>query len=120
MSKLLDEIRQQPEHIRHVMMWLCVVIVFSLVGFVWFRSTQEKFVAMLHPEEFKQLEEQRRLAREDSNSPLAGLWNSFGTLRASLGELVKGESTNLVREKEANAPQVENDSSRGLPLSNDK
>ncbi len=118
MSKLLHEIRQQPEHIRHVMMWLSVTIVFSMVGFVWFRSTQEKFVAMLHPEEYKQLQEERQLARQGGDSPLAGLWNSFGTLRASLGELLKGQSTDLVREKKAldktQAP------AKQLPLSSDK
>lgn len=123
MPKLLDEIRQQPEHIRHVMMWLCVVIVFSLVGFVWFKSTQEKFVAMLHPEEFKQRQEQRILAREGQvGSPLAGLWDSWGVLRASISELIKGEATNLIliREEKELKSQKESSPSRPLPLSEDK
>lgn len=114
------EIRRQPEHLRHIMMWLCVVIVFSLVGFVWFRSTQDKFVAMLHPEEVKQLKEQQRLARKDSNSPLAGLWNSFGTLRASLGELLRGESTSLIRENSKAELLKEDLPFKQLPLSGDK
>ena len=117
MFKLLQEIRQQPEHIRHVMMWLCVVIVFSMVGFVWFRSTQEKFVAMLHPEEYKQFQEERKLAKQGSDSPLAGLWNSFGTLRASLGELIRGESTDLIREDRAGDRE---EPAKQLPLSSDK
>lgn len=116
---LLQEIRKQPEHIRHIFMWLCVVIVFSLVGFVWFRSTQQKFVAMLHPGEVKQQEEQKRLARGETTSPLAGLWRSFSVLRASLGELIRGQSLNLVREPE-NEPVSEERFFKSLPLSEEK
>lgn len=116
---LLHEIRKQPEHIRHIFMWLCVVIVFSLISFVWFRSTQQKFVALLHPEEFQQLKEQARLAQEESSSPLAGFWNSWSLLRASLGELFKGTSTDLSRE-EVNQDELPAIVPRRLPLSRDK
>lgn len=115
---LLSEIRKQPEHIRHIMMWLCVMIVFSLTGFVWFKSTQQKFVAMLHPEEFKQLTEQKRLAQDGKESPLADLWDSFSVLRASIGELIQGEVADLVKEKKAVLPKPI--LPRALPLSEDK
>lgn len=87
---LLHEIKKQPEHIKGIFVWLCVVITFSLVSFVWFRSTQRRFVALLHPE---RIEEQIRLAQgiEKAPSPLQGLANSFSILRASLGELFAGQ-----------------------------
>ncbi|MDO8495597.1 MAG: hypothetical protein Q7S32_03740 [bacterium] len=102
------------------MMWLCVVIVFSLISFVWFKSTQAKFVAMLHPEEAKQLAEQRNLAESNQDSPLAGLRSSFALLRASLGELLRGESTDLTRDAEKPQPKEDDAPSQELPLSPDK
>lgn len=117
---LLQEIRKQPEHIRHIFMWLCVVIVFSMVSFVWFRSTQQTFVAMLHPEEVRQLKEQNRLAQEAGRSPLANLWSSWGLLRASLAELVTGPSLDLVNKEEAAPDQSQTVPTRSLPLSGNK
>lgn len=116
---LLTEIRKQPEHLRHIMMWLCVVIVFSTISFVWFKSTQQKFVAMLHPEEAKQLEEQKRLALpEGGSSPLASIWQSFSVLRASIGELIRGENVDWVRDQtRAVLPDIP---AKTLPLSGDK
>ncbi|MEK7616408.1 MAG: hypothetical protein AAB420_04370 [Patescibacteria group bacterium] len=56
--KLLDEIRRQPLHIRHLFMWTMVVITFSLVGFAWFSETQNDFVALLGGKEQEQIQEE--------------------------------------------------------------
>ena len=120
--KILEEIRQQPEHIRHVFMWLGVVITFSLVSFVWFRSTEEKFVAMLHPEEYKQLQALHQLAAkqtENGPSPLASLRDSFSFLRASLGELLGGRSTTYQTGNPV-VPSTPPTDYRFLPLSPEK
>lgn len=89
MKSLLQEIREQPEHIRHIFMWVCVVIVFSAVGFVWFRQTSKQFVAMLHPEE-----SQARALAEKNNpkqpSPFATIFSSLQSLRANISELFVG------------------------------
>lgn len=95
MKSLLDEIRQQPEHIRHIFMWTCVVIVFSVIGFVWFRSTTKQFVALLHPEEAQEraLAEKEKTLRQAQGrqpSPFATLFNSFGSLKADISELIGG------------------------------
>src|SRR3989338_7416144 len=114
--KLLQEIRQQPEHIRHIMMWLCVVTTFSLVALVWFRTTQQRLVAMLHPAEkleapagdrfadrdLRKMEEERTRQLAEARkapSPLASIFNSFNFLRASIGELL-GTSQELNQPKE--------------------
>ena len=113
--------RSQPEHIRHMLMWLCVVIVFSLIGFVWFKSTQTKFVAMLHPEEVKEL--QRKLAQDQvaPSSILATITLSFNLLRASLGELVGGHSTDFQSVDQPDPVLENNNGGKNLlPLSGDR
>ena len=138
MSKnLLQEIRSQPEHIRHIMMWLCVVTSFSLVGLVWFRSTQARFVAMLNPPErleapaadrfadrdLRKTEEERILAakEEKSPSPLASIRNSFNLLRASIGELLGSSQEEIMRSGESRTLQNPSlNTTKGFPLSGDK
>lgn len=97
---MLDEIRSQPPHIREIFMWACVVIVFSVVGFVWFRSTSKQFVALLHPEEA----EERALAEKNSDSnqadagqpsPFATIFESISDLRANISELLTGSKKDL-------------------------
>lgn len=136
-KSLLEEIRSQPEHIRHIMMWLCVITSFSLVALVWFRSTQARFVAMLNPPErleapaadrfadrdLRKTEEERILAAKEENSPspLASIRNSFGLLRASLGELLGSSQEEILRSGEGQT--LKNPSlnqTKGFPLSGDK
>lgn len=104
MKSLLDEIHQQPEHIRHIFMWLCVVITFSVIGFVWFRQTTKQFVALMHPEE-----EQARILAEKNKpkqpSPLATIFSAWGNLRANISELLSGPVSNL--EINNGAPRTE-------------
>jgi cytosine/uracil/thiamine/allantoin permease len=90
MRGLLNEIRQQPEHIRHVFMWVCVVIIFSVVGFVWFRNTERRFVALLNPE---QAREERMLAEKiktQTPSPFATISGAWNELKANISELFAG------------------------------
>ena len=136
--KLLQEIRQQPEHIRHIMMWLCVVTTFSLVALVWFRTTQQRLVAMLHPAEkleapagdrfadrdLRKMEEERTRQLAEARkapSPLASIFNSFNFLRASIGELL-GTSQELNQPKENKGENIKlnRNSGKALPLSEDK
>lgn len=69
-------------------MWVCVVIVFSVVGWAWFRQTQKQFVALLHPE---QAEEARVLAEQEKQnapqSPFSAVFSSFKNIRANISEL---------------------------------
>ena len=136
-KSLLQEIRSQPEHIRHIMMWLCVVTSFSLVALVWFRSTQARFVAMLNPAErleepaadrfadrdFRKLEEDRILAsKEESSSPLASIINSFNLLRASVGELLGSSQQEVTRpaDDKVKNSALNSSQTKPLPLSGDR
>lgn len=118
-----------------MMMWLCVTITFSFVVLVWFRSTQARFVAMLHPAEtleapaadrfadrdLRKLEEERILAVKEKKapSPLASIWSSFNLLRASIGELL-GSSQQEVSKPESSILNNKFNQTKGLPLSKDK
>src|SRR3989338_7883037 len=94
MRSILNEIREQPEHIRHIFMWLCVVITFSMIGFVWFRSTTRQFVALMHPEQAQE----RALAEKNQPkqpSPFATIFSAWGNLRANISELLTGPESSL-------------------------
>lgn len=134
---ILQEIRNQPEHIRHIMMWLCVVTTFSFVALVWFRTTEARLVAMLHPAEsleappadrfadrdLRKLQEDRILAakKDSTPSPVASIWNSIGLLRASLGELL-GSSQSEISQPASHKVLLNSGLNQGnaLPLSKDK
>lgn len=75
--KLLDEIRSQPDHIREIFMWLCVVITFSIVSFFWFQSTAKEFVALVNPEK---AEANRVFAQQNQKAQSALLGNIGSTL----------------------------------------
>lgn len=111
MNKLLEEIRSQPAHIREIFMWSCVVIVFSMVGFVWFKQTTKQFVALMHPEEAQERalaekEEALRQAQSNQLSPFATILNAVDDLRANISELLTGPKSldinneQLIPEKE--------------------
>lgn len=99
MKKVIEEIRAQPEHIRHIFMWVCVVIVFSVVGFVWFRNTEKRFIALLNPE---QAQEERALAEKTKTqipSPFATIFNAWKDLRANISELILGKQSEFSVDK---------------------
>ena len=76
---MLKEIRNQPEHIRALFMWLSVFIVFSLVIFVWANSFQQKLSLLLNSEEKTETAKQ--------GSPLAVIASGFNDLRATIIDL---------------------------------
>jgi len=117
MKGLLQEIKEQPEHIRHIFMWVCVVIVFSVIGFVWFRSTEKKFVALLNPE---QAQEEQALAEKNKTgmpSPFATILESWGNLKANISELILGKPSSFNVENGGMKPE-ETVPPQKLPLSN--
>ncbi|MBI2057876.1 MAG: hypothetical protein HYT63_02745 [Candidatus Yanofskybacteria bacterium] len=131
---VLKEIRNQPEHIRHIFMWLCVVTSFSLVVMVWFKSTQSKFVAMLHPTEILKevdankfadrdlikLAEQTKKTKEQGVSVFATVKDTFSLLRASISELMGSSQTGLEKTQKSKNSSISQPAYKGLPLSGDR
>lgn len=71
-------------------MWVFVVITFSIIGFVWFRSTEKKFVALLNPEEAQATRALAESTKSETGSPFATILNSLRELKANISELVGG------------------------------
>ena len=90
LNSIVEEIKKQPVYIREVFLWVLVVIFFSIIGFVWFRSTEKKVVALLNP---GQAVEERIFAdeiKEGVESPFATISNMFGSLKANMSEIFTG------------------------------
>lgn len=65
-------------------MWVCVVAIFSVIGFTWFRSTAHQFAVLVNPDLAKQEE---AVAEEETSSPFATIGNSVKGWLANVGEL---------------------------------
>jgi len=109
---MLKEIRNQPEHIRSLFMWLSVFIVFSLVVFVWVNSFQQKLILLLNPDEKAETAEQE--------SPMALMSRSLSDLKATIVDLFGlasgGKETGKVIEDLKKRFEIE---PRLLPVSED-
>ena len=78
--KLLDEIRQQPLHIRKTFMWVMVTLTFSSIGFLWVNATKDKVVALLNFD----AQEEQDLDEPKGASPFAFLKESWDSLKAQI------------------------------------
>jgi hypothetical protein len=91
---LLKEIHEQPEHIRKVFMWLCVVITLVAIGSVWFYTTKKQVIALVYPERVADTDAHYAdTTATSSYSPFATLFDSFHLVRANISDLIKGETT---------------------------
>ncbi len=117
MRGILYEIKQQPEHIRKAFMWVLVVITFSVVGFVGFRNTEQRFVALLNP---GQAQEERALAEKtkiQTPSPFATIFNVWNGLKANISELILGRQSEFNVGNGGTGPKEEPLPPQKLPLS---
>ena len=92
---MLKEIRNQPEHIRAIFMWLSVFIVFSLIIVVWAGSFQQKLILLLNSPD------KTPLAKQES--PLGVIGKSFSDLKAVILDL-----TGLATGKKNQAEVIDN------------
>jgi hypothetical protein len=111
---LLEEIRQQPKHIRQIMFGLCVTITISMIGIIWYRSFEKNIFALLNPTE---MQNQSQYAQNNS-----GLLSDIGGIFSGLGASIKdmigiskeiNTSTNVDTTTDSNKPYL-------LPLSETK
>lgn len=94
---LLKEIHNQPEHVRLLIMWLCVFISFAAIGYIWFMDFQDRLVALLNPQ--APAESENFYAR--LSSPFKQARNSLANFNALLDnvfELFGAESTEQQQE----------------------
>jgi hypothetical protein len=118
MKNLLEEIREQPEYIRHIFMWACVTIVFSVVGFFWFKNTEKRFIALLNPSETQQ--EEKALAEKTKSqpaSPFAAIFSAWENLKANISELILGKQVEFNVNNDKGGLEEEQLPPQKLPLS---
>lgn len=99
-------------------MWVLVVITFSVVGFVWFRSTQKKFVALLNPEAAQETRALAEKTKTGGFSPFATIMSSWSDLRANISELFIGQQMDFNLRNGAAEPSAMPLPPQKLPLSN--
>lgn len=91
--KLLDEIRAQPLHVRHIFMWSLVVITFSIFGYWRISAIGHSVFASANPKSETAV---AVTADDKSKSPLALIGDSLSSLRASISDLVGGKKNALM------------------------
>lgn len=119
MSKHLDRIRSQPDHIRHIWAGLCTLVVGALVVSIWFHSFHTTAYALLNPDQ----------AQQDGNAPIFASQNQ--SLFASIAQTLKdgtaaiGQVWSALRDTQPvrvqnNQPAADGGQAYPLPVSGNK
>ncbi|MGD0976777.1 MAG: hypothetical protein ABR875_00585 [Minisyncoccia bacterium] len=117
-KSIWQEIKEQPPHIREIFMWVCVVAIFSVIGFSWFSSTTKQFALLVNPENAQPNADQLAQNQATPTSPFATISKSWSDLMANIGQLFNfTQKTNDIRIENKNLPEVPPNI---LPLSGDK
>ena len=82
MKRTIHKVRQQPYHVREVIVLVSAVVVFIIIGIVWFMDFQEDTYALLNPQEAGKQD----TAVAEKDSPFANLLSAFGDLKANISE----------------------------------
>lgn len=113
--KFLDDIKNQPQHVREIMFGLSVFITILLIGMVWFRSFQKNLYVLMNPEE----DFEKALAVENAPVPsLFGfIWQTAGDIKGLASELLGGEEKAGGNIYDPGKIKVESNNVYKLPLS---
>lgn len=104
-------------------MWVCVVAVFSVIGFAWFRTTSSQLVALINPAQTKQSAD--LLVKQDqtkNQSPFATILSSTKGLWANISELFdfSGKTNDIQIENQVQTTRLPSVEPNLLPLSHGK
>ncbi len=99
---LLKELREQPNHIKAIFLWTGVVISCSVVGVIWFQSTKQQFISLMHggnpPEQTD-----TGFAEAKSQSPFATIKDTLHSMTANISSIVQGDSASIFTVTDTNA-----------------
>lgn len=87
--KILEEIRQQPVHIRKLFMWSLVTVSFSFVGMLWFADTKQNVLALMGNASVREVTDS---SEKKVESPFGMIGKSFGSLKAEISGLFSGSA----------------------------
>ena len=108
MKKFIYNVREQPHHVRHIYMWVSVVIVGTIIGTIWFSTSRRYVLAVVRPstsmsDEYYAQKERYRGRGIQGN--LAQISDSFGGVFEDIGKLF-GRSANTRNSNPANQGSV--------------
>jgi len=109
MKKTIHKIRQQPYHIREMVVWGVSLVVFIAIGIIWLTDFQDYSYALLNPQEVE--EQDTTVVEEEKSSPLANLLSPITDLKANISEFI-----GTVRDKTEEFKERER-TPQNLPLS---
>ncbi len=112
MKALIHHVRKQPDHVRHLSALGCTAAFGIVVFAFWFHSFQTTTYALLNPGEGS---ETRSLAAGSDDSLFGGIGNTFGSMKAQIGDLFSGSS-----EVQNHDDASEIDQAHPLPVADDK
>src|SRR3989339_600730 len=102
---ILEEIRQQPKHIREIMFGFCVITTISIIGLVWYRSFEKNLFVLLNPSDTIN---QNQYAQANS-SLLGDIGSTFKDLSGTIFGFVGVDSGSKDQDVKNNQnPAVEN------------
>lgn len=107
---LLNEIHNQPRHIRTTLWLLSSFLVLATIGYFWLSGLERQLFFALHTDE---TERAQFVAQQDSRvpHPLAAIGGALGSLTASIGSLIGIDS------QKGFDTRPQNDTVHPLPLS---
>lgn len=101
MRKTINKIREQPLHVREAIMWISVIVVFSIIGVVWFSNFHDQSYALLNPQGV-QGDDAAAVAKGEKQeaSPFAALLSAFGNIGSGISGFVSslGEESEQIEE----------------------
>ncbi len=118
MKKIIQEIRNQPPHVRELATVLCTIVVVAIVGLVWFRSFQKDIYAMLNPDQ--QPQAQDKLFAQQSKSLFGSILQVFSDGKAQISNLFSNSSQTDITNNPTASTVPSNIQAHPLPVSNSK
>jgi len=118
MKHIIQEIRNQPHHVRALATILCTIVVVAIVAAMWFNSFQKDIYALLNPEQQSQAEDQR-FAKE-SKSLFGSILQTLSDGKAQISNLFSGKSQTDVVNNQPISNTAPNDSIHPLPVSGNR
>jgi len=119
MRKIINEIRNQPQHVRKLATILCTIAVVAVVALIWFQSFQNNIYTLLNPEQ--QTEAQDKLFAQESKSLFGSIIQVFSNGKAQISDFFSGQDNQsdiLNSQNTQTAPK--NVTTHPLPVSGNK
>ncbi|HWA64596.1 MAG TPA: hypothetical protein VG866_01985 [Candidatus Paceibacterota bacterium] len=90
MKSLIRDIRNQPDHVRELLVLLCTVVVGAGIGMIWFHSFKQDVYALLNPQ--PEQSDDRSFA-SDTTSLFGYIGKAFSQSKAQIENFIAGSDS---------------------------